>query len=66
MVSPTQPPVTGEPGTPGPVVDAALTGPYDLPRNGHCAAGHPLNGEGRCNELNTGLEAQQGAPAVLS
>lgn len=30
-----------------------LKGPYDE-ANGRCAAGHPLNGHGRCEPLNDG------------
>lgn len=37
---------------------AALTGPYTAIVNGSCALGHPVNGYGRCAELNTGLEQQ--------
>lgn len=28
-------------------------GPYDADQNGSCANGHPLNGYGRCEPLNT-------------
>lgn len=33
--------------------DPALEGPYDE-GNGRCAAGHPVNGYGRCEPLNNG------------
>jgi hypothetical protein len=60
MVSPTPPPVTDQPAT-QPVPEPALSGPYTAAVNGRCAAGHALNAEGRCNELNTGIEVQAAA-----
>jgi len=55
MPEPTSP--AGVDPQPVPTPTDPRVGPYDLQQDGHCALGHPLNGFGRCNELNTGLEA---------
>ena len=39
----------------GPVGDPQA-GPYDVVQDGRCALGHPVNGFGRCDPLNTGVE----------
>ena len=38
----------------------AHSGPYEQARNGTCAQGHPVNGFGRCQPLNEGLEGTPG------
>lgn len=42
----------------------AQAGPYDGVRNGTCAQGHPVNGSGRCQPLNEGIE--QPAPGPVT
>lgn len=43
--------------------EPALRGPYGT-SNGYCAAGHPLNGLGRCDPLNSGLEQSGPTPTL--
>lgn len=48
-----------------PVPINALTGPYNQQTNGVCALGHPLNGMGRCQTLNDGVETPIVVTAIV-